>query len=261
MKKRVNLIPIKRMATTDEVVEQILIVIPSRFNSTRLPGKPLKKIGNKSMIEYVYLRAKKIGCAKVIVATDDDRIFKHCKENKINVMMTDKKHKSGTDRVAEISKQFNYKWILNIQGDEPLINIKDIKNLIKNTFKHNKIDKNFSVSTLYYLKKETYKNDLNEARLLINKKNEVIIFTRKRITLKSENNNYKKHIGVYFYKKNFLEKFSKLKKSFLENDQRLEQLRIIENGYKIIAFRAKKLSIGVDTKKELNLVRKLINHD
>ena len=89
-----------------------------------------------------------------MVATDDHRIFKHCKEKKkIDVMMSDKKHKSGTDRVAEISKKFNYKWILNIQGDEPLINIKDVKNLIMNTFKQNKINKNFSVSTLYYLKK------------------------------------------------------------------------------------------------------------
>jgi len=240
---------------------KILIVIPSRFNSTRLPGKPLKKIGNKSMIEHVYLRAKKIGCEKVVVATDDHRIFKHCKEKKIDVIMSNKKHKSGTDRVAEISKKFNYKWILNIQGDEPLINIKDVKNLIMKTFKQNKINKNFSVSTLYYLKKETNRDNLNEARLLTNKNNEVIIFTRKRILFKPEDNAYKKHIGIFFYKKDFLEKFSKLKKSYLENDQRLEQLRVIENGYKIIAFRAKKLSVGVDTKKDLTHVRKLINQN
>jgi 3-deoxy-manno-octulosonate cytidylyltransferase (CMP-KDO synthetase) len=238
---------------------KILAVIPSRFNSSRLPGKPLKIIGNKTMIEHVYLRAIKIGCEKVIVATDDSRIYNHCILKKINVIMTSKKHRTGSDRVAEVAKKFNYKWILNIQGDEPLINIKDIRRLINKTFLFEKQKKVFSLSTLFFLKKETNIDNPNEARILMNKKNEVIIFSRKKITYKSEKNLYLKHIGVFLYKKDFLEKFSKLKKSFLEKDQSLEQLRIIENGYKIIAFKAKFFTKGVDTIKDLLYIRKLIN--
>ena len=237
---------------------KILIVIPSRFNSSRLPGKPLKIIGNKTMIEHVYLRAIKIGCEKVIVATDNSRIYNHCILKKINVIMTSKKHKTGSDRVAEVAKKFNYKWILNIQGDEPLINIKDIRRLINKTFLFEKQKKVFSLSTLFFLKKETNIDNPNEARILMNKKNEVIIFSRKKITYKSEKNLYLKHIGVFLYKKDFLEKFSKLKKSFLEKDQSLEQLRAIENGYKIIAFKAKFFTRGVDTIKDLLYIRKLI---
>ena len=105
----------------------VLLVIPARFASKRLPGKPLKKIGKKTMIQTVYERAKKIGCAKTIVATDDKRILKHCLNNKINCLMTRKSHKTGSDRVAEVSKKYNYPWVLNLQGDEPLINIGDVK--------------------------------------------------------------------------------------------------------------------------------------
>ena len=112
---------------------KILLVIPARFGSTRLPGKPLKKIGDKTLIQRVYERAQKVNCTKIIVATDDKRIFKHCKMNKIKCVMTRKNHSTGTDRVSEVSKKYNYDWILNIQGDEPLINIGDIKKLILKT--------------------------------------------------------------------------------------------------------------------------------
>jgi 3-deoxy-manno-octulosonate cytidylyltransferase (CMP-KDO synthetase) len=238
---------------------KVLIVIPSRFNSSRFPGKPLKKIGNKTMIEHVYLRAIKIGCEKTIVATDDRRIYKNCILKKINVIMTSKKHQTGSDRVAEVSKKFNYKWVLNIQGDEPMINISDVRRLINKTLSFEKQKKQFSLSTLFFLKRETNFDNPNEARLLVNKKNEVIIFSRRRITYKSENNLYLKHIGVFLYKTKFLKQFSKLKKSFLEKDQRLEQLRIIENGFKIIAFKAKTFTKGVDTMKDLLDIRKLMN--
>ncbi len=234
---------------------KILLVIPARFGSTRLLGKPLKKIGNKTLIQRVYERAQKVNCTKIIVATDDKRIFKHCKMNKIKCVMTRKNHSTGTDRVSEVSKKYNYDWILNIQGDEPLINIGDIKKLILKTLLLYK-KKKFSASTLYYKKKETNKFDPNEARLLINKNDEIIISTRKKITNFSKNKTYLKHIGIYLYRKNFLEKFSKLKLRFLEKDQRLEHLRIIENGYKIVAFRANHLTKGVDTAKDLSYVRK-----
>ncbi len=234
---------------------KVLLVIPARYGSTRLPGKPLKKIGNKTMIQHVYERAKKVNCSKTIIATDDKRILKHCLLNKMNCVMTKKSHETGSDRVSEVCKKYNYQWVLNLQGDEPLINIKDVKNLIRKTLAYNKKNKKFSVSTLYFKKKETNEYNPNEARLLINKKNEVLIFSRKKITNTSKEKSYLKHIGIFFYRKDFLVKFSKLKERFLERDQKLEQLRVIENGYKIIAFRASSLTTGVDNYKDLCNIR------
>lgn len=234
---------------------KVLLVIPARFNSSRLPGKPLKKIGDKTLIQRVYERAKKVNCSKTIIATDDERIFKHCVSNKMDCLMTKKKHETGSDRVSEISKKYNYQWVLNLQGDEPLINVNDVKNLIKRSLLLYKKQK-FSVSTLYFKKRERNKFNPSEARLLINKNNEIIISTRKKITKNSKNKTYLKHIGIYLYRKKFLEKFSNLKERFLERDQRLEQLRVIENGYRIVAFKAQTLTRGVDTYKDLCDVRK-----
>lgn len=234
---------------------KVLIVIPARFSSTRLPGKPLKKIGNKTLIQRVYERAKQVNCSKTIIATDDKRIMRHCLMNKMDCVMTKKSHLTGSDRASEISKKHNYQWVLNLQGDEPLINVNDIKNLIKKTLSLYKKQK-FSASTLYFEKRENNKFNPNEARLLINKNNEVIIFTRKKVTESSKKKIYLKHIGIFLYRKKFLEKFSKLKYRFLERDQRLEQLRVIENGYRIVAFKAQTLTRGVDTYKDLCDVRK-----
>tara|TARA_B100000963_G_scaffold172385_1_gene149918 strand:+ start:5674 stop:6411 length:738 start_codon:yes stop_codon:yes gene_type:complete len=234
---------------------KILLVIPSRFNSTRLPGKPLKKIGGKTLIQRVYEKALKINCAKTIVATDDKRIYNHCVENEIECLITKKNHKTGSDRVSEVSKKYKYNWILNIQGDEPLININDVKNFIKKSILLFKKQK-FCASTMYYKNIDNHKLNLNEARLLINSRKEIIIGTRKKIT-KERNKYYLKHIGIYLYRKKFIEKFPKLKKRYLENDQKLEFLRIIENGYKIVAIKAKHFTTGVDTQKNLFEVRKI----
>ncbi len=169
--------------------------------------------------------------------------------------MTKKSHLTGSDRAAEVSKKYNYQWVLNLQGDEPLINVNDVKNLIKKSLTLYKKQK-FSVSTLYFKKRENNQFNPNEARLLINKNNEIIIATRKKITTNSKDRSYLKHIGIYLYRKKFLERFSKLKERFLENDQKLEHLRVIENGYRIIALKANHLTNGVDTPKDLAKVRK-----
>ena len=126
----------------------------------------------------------------------------------------------------------------------------DVKNLIKRYLSLYKKQK-FSVSTLYFKKRERNKFNPSEARLLINKNNEIIISNRKKITNNSKNKTYLKHIGIYLYRKKFLEKFSNLKERFLEADQKLEFLRVIENGYKIIAFQANHLTNGVIPPKTL----------
>ena len=235
---------------------KILIVIPSRYNSTRFIGKPLKKIGNKTLIERVWDKAKQIKSYKTVVATDDKRIAIECKKKHIKYVMTSKKHKTGSDRVSEVAKKFNISWILNIQGDEPLINVKDINTLIKKTFQHYKKDKTFVASTLYLKKKFKVYNP-NECNLMINKKNEVLYFTRQNLFI-NKDKEYLKHIGIYLYQRNFLKNFSSLSSS-LEDTEKLEQLRIIDNGYKMIAFKARSETIGVDTAKDLIKVTRVIN--
>ena len=235
----------------------LLIVIPSRLNSKRLKKKPLKKIGKKTLIELVYENAKKIKNYKILVATDSYKILNILKKNNIPCAMTSKKHISGSDRVAEISKNTKFKWILNLQGDEPLININDIKRLISKTLKYNKKNPDFVVSTLY-IKKKFKKNNKNEVKLTINKKNEVLEFSRNKLSYNFEKNEFLKHIGIYLYKSKFLKIFSKLKKNKFEKKENLEQLRILENGYKILAFEAKKDTIGVDTMKDLKIVKKIL---
>jgi 3-deoxy-manno-octulosonate cytidylyltransferase (CMP-KDO synthetase) len=233
------------------------IIIPARLNSTRLPNKPLLKIGNRTMLEIVYQKAKKLNCNKLIVATDSKLILNFCKKKNIKCLMTSKKCKSGTDRLSELSHKIKSPWLLSIQCDEPMFNIMDIRNLLINTFKYKK--KNFSASTLY-VKKNISKNNINEAKIVLNKDNQVIYFSRNIIPYKRENNNkfqIYKHIGIYLYKRNFLKKFSKLKNNYLENTEKLEQLRLIENNFKIIAFKAKKETIGVDTLNDLHKVRKI----
>ncbi len=234
----------------------LLIVIPSRLNSKRLKEKPLKKIGKRTLIEEVYKNIKKLKKYKIIVATDSSKICNICKKNNIPYQKTKKKHKTGSDRVAEVSNKKNFKWILNLQGDEPLIKIKDIENLIRKTLKYNKKNPDFVVSTLYVKKKFTV-NKMSEVKLNINNKNEVLNFTRERLLHNPKKKVFFKHIGIYLFKSKFLKIFSKLRRSRREKKEKLEQLRILDNGYKIISFQASSDTIGVDTCEDLKKVRKI----
>ena len=238
-------------------MKDLLIVIPSRLKAKRLYRKPLRIIKGKTLIDHVYNNIKKINIYKIIVATDSLEIINLCKIKNIPCMMTKKTHQSGSDRVAEVSRKKKFKWILNLQGDEPLINISDIKNLIKKTFKYNKINKKFVVSTLYVRKNFT-KNNKNEVKLSLNKKNEVLLFTRRKFLIDKKKKEYFKHVGVYLYKAKFLKKFNELNRSKLEKKENLEQMRVLDNGYKILAFEAKNDTIGVDTTDDLKIVSKII---
>ena len=235
----------------------LLIVIPSRLNAKRLKQKPLLRIGNKTLIELVYENARKIKNYKILVATDSSKILNTCKKNKIPCIITNKKHKTGSDRVAEVSKKRRFKWILNLQGDEPLINIKDIRKLINKTLLYEKHKKKFVVSTLY-VKKKFKENNKNEVKLLINHKNEVLLFSRKKILSNQRKNEFLKHVGIYLYKSEFLRIFSKLKMSISEKKNNLEQLRILDNGYKILSFEASQDTVGVDTYEDLKKVKKTL---
>jgi|TARA_B100001094_G_scaffold251332_1_gene249163 3-deoxy-manno-octulosonate cytidylyltransferase (CMP-KDO synthetase) len=243
----------------------ILGVIPARFNSTRLLGKPLKLIGDKPMIQHVYERTKKT-LNNVIVATDDDRIFNCIKDFGGKVILTKENHENGTSRCLEAVNIYRdetgteYKYIVNIQGDEPLIHEDHLKKLIlcfrdPNT---NFATVALQLSNLKHLPngKVFLVKDINDNALYFSRN--IIPFIRDNITENINNNIFfYQHIGIYGYAKESLEKFCKQEPSSLEKSEKLEQLRWLENGGKIKVGITKQLSYPVDTIEDLNEVRKI----
>jgi len=239
---------------------KILGIIPARFDSTRFPGKPLIDLAGKTMIERVYTQVKKSNALSgVVVATDDQRIFDTVKAFNGEAILTSKKHQSGTDRCAEVAKKLvGYDVIINIQGDEPLIDPKQI-NLVANCF--NDIDTELATLVKKIDKKEELFN-YNTPKVLLSKKSEAIYFSRqvipylKNIAPEDFLNHYTfyKHIGIYGYRTSTLGMISKLKVSNLEKAEMLEQLRWIENGFKIKAAITKTESLAIDVPKDVEAV-------
>ncbi len=237
----------------------MLGIIPARFASTRFPGKPLALIGSVSMIERVYRQAQKSKLlSEIIVATDDKRIFNHVKSFGGNVVMTSAKHKSGTDRCAEvIRKKKNFDVVINVQGDEPFIHPKQIDQLA-GAFKKRETQ----IATL--IKRIGSKDELlnpNIPKVVRSKKGKAINFSRavipvsKAIDLKK--NIFYKHIGIYGYRTDVLLKISRLKQSPREKAESLEQLRWLENGYKINTVVTRYSNHAVDTPEDVLKIEKL----
>ena len=235
----------------------VLGVIPARYASTRLPGKPLIKIGGKPMIQHVYERCKKAKLIdKVIVATDDKRIYYAVVKFGGNAAMTSSKHKSGTDRIGEVVNQrtgelVNLNIVVNIQGDEPFINPANIDKAIKPLLK----DKTVNVSTLAFrIKDKKEINDPNVVKVIFDKDGDAIYFSRNPIPYDRDRKgkvNYYKHIGLYVYRKSYLQQLIKMKPSTLEQAEKLEQLRVLENGGKIRVVVTNVDSQSIDTKEDL----------
>ncbi|MCX7832699.1 MAG: 3-deoxy-manno-octulosonate cytidylyltransferase [Ignavibacteria bacterium] len=253
--------------------EKIICVIPARFGSKRFPGKPLVKIIEKPMIQWVYDNVKKSKLIDdIYIATDDKRIYNTVEGFGGNVIMTSKHHKSGTDRIGEAIKNLKADIIVNIQGDEPVLSAKDVDKTIKLLLE----DKNVQVATL--VTKPTNIKDLfnkNRVKVVFDKNFNALYFSRSIIpfnetTLAKFNTtkqhkeiihlkNYYLHIGIYVYRKDFLIKFINMKQSRLEKLEKLEQLRILENGGKIKIAISKNGSYSIDTKEDLKLLLKKLN--
>jgi 3-deoxy-manno-octulosonate cytidylyltransferase (CMP-KDO synthetase) len=237
---------------------EIIGIIPARFASTRFPGKPLVDIGGKTMIQRVYEQAKKATSLKdVVVATDDERIESHVKDFGGNVVRTDTSHQSGTDRCFEAIQKFRSSAdvVINIQGDEPFIHSEQI-NLVASCFK----EEDTQIATL--VKKITTDEELfnsNTPKVLLNSGMEAIYFSRQTIPhirgrvqadwLSSFT--FYKHIGIYAYKTSVLKEITSLNQSSLELAESLEQLRWIENGYKLKVKVTDFESIAVDVPDDL----------
>lgn len=237
---------------------KFLGVIPSRYASTRLEGKPLKDICGHTMIEWVYKRTKMSNLDEVVVATDDERIFKEVEKFGGKAILTRKDHENGTSRIAEVCEKItDYDVIVNVQGDEPLIE-PDMINSIINSFKE---DDSIAMSTLKY-KIDTMEEieNPNYVKVITDKKGYALYFSRSVIPYprKMDLKNYYKHVGIYGYKRDFVIEYAKMEPTPLEKSESLEQLRALENGYKIKVMETPYKIIGVDTQEELEKVRKYV---
>ena len=237
---------------------KFLGVIPSRYASTRLEGKPLKDICGHTMVEWVYKRASKSKLDGVVVATDDERIVDEVKSFGGNVILTRKDHINGTSRIAEVCETYiDYDVIVNIQGDEPLIEPDMINSIIDSFIEDNTIP----MSTLKYkLTDMTEIENPNAVKVVTDKNDFAIYFSRSVIPYPRNLNmdNYYKHVGIYGYKRDFVMEYAKMASTPLELSESLEQLRVLENGYKIKVLETPYKIIGVDTQEELERVREYI---
>jgi len=239
-----------------------LIIIPSRLSATRLPGKPLLKINGLSIISHVFKKAEEANIGEVIVATGDQEIIDDVKKNGGQAILTNNQHQTGTDRIYEAIEKIdnsNIDLVMNLQGDEPLMNIDDIKNLNNQMIKNNA-----ELGTLAsnILEKEFYQNQ-NIVKVITNESlnnsnfPEAIDFMRK--ILDSRKNIYH-HLGIYCYQKETLKNFISFNQSSSEVKHKLEQLRALDNNIKINVALAKSSPIGVDTEEDLMAIKKIMEY-
>jgi len=229
---------------------KIVGIIPARYGSTRFPGKPLAEILGKPMIQWVYENAAKSKILdKIIIATDDKRIFDAALKFTKDAILTPE-FNSGTDRLAFVAKNIDCDIAVNIQGDEPLIKAGIIDAAVQPLVK----DSGIVVGTIASeFENEDETKNPNNVKVIIDKNNFAIYFSRLPLPAAL------KHIGLYAYEKRFLMKFSGMARTELELNEKLEQLRIIENGYKIYVTKTDYKTIGVDTEEDLEKVKKLIS--
>jgi len=240
-----------------------LILIPSRMAATRLPGKPLLKINNLSIISHVFKRAEEANIGEVVVATDDQEILKDVLKNGGRAILTNKNHKTGTDRIYEAYKKLNVDnidYILNLQGDEPDINKDEIINLNNCMINHNA-----ELGTLASkIKDSKMFNDRNVVKVITDQKleesNFPIALNFTRDNLSTDYQNIYHHIGIYSYKVSVLEKFISLDQTNNEKINKLEQLRALDNKLKINVALAKSSPIGVDTEEDYLAIKKIMEY-
>jgi len=257
---------------------KITAVIPARYSSTRLPGKPLIEINGKPLVRYVYERVNASSVKDVIVATDDERILSKVREFGGKAILTSPHLRSGTERVAEVAKGLKSDIFVNIQGDEPLINPEDIDRAIS-PFRQ---DPSIMMTTLIYpLLEDADVYNPHVVKVVVDLNGFALYFSRcpipyrkeldQRVTDDAASKNefvkemdkeklkgYWQHIGLYAYRRDFLLKITTLPPSPLEDQENLEQLRVLENGYKIKTVIASAHSVGIDTPEDLMRVKSLI---
>lgn len=234
--------------------KKYIAIIPARYNSSRFQGKPLANILDKPMIWWVYKNVKKMNIFKEIyIATDDQRIFDVCTSFGADTVMTGD-FENGTSRIMSVCKNIDFDVVVNIQGDEPLISKEQIITLLS-SFN----DSSVSVSTL---KKEisAYEAEKSDIVKVVTDFNDyALYFSRSKIPFNrddTDNINYYKHIGIYAFSKAFTRRYDSLQPSLLEACEKLEQLRILDNGYRIKVLETNYQSIAIDLPEHIELVER-----
>ena len=242
----------------------VIGVIPARYSSTRFEGKVLADILGKPMLQHVWERAKQARLLEdLIIACDDERIVKAAKEFGAKVVFTAKAHASGTDRICEVINPIDVKVIINIQGDEPLIHPTMIDGVAGALLD----DSSISMATVMKAIEDPEAiNDPNVVKVVIDKNNFAVYFSRAAVPFHAKNSQIKlpiyfKHIGLYGYTKDFLFTYKNLPASYLERIECLEQLRVLEEGFRIKVIETKYDTIGVDTPQDLAKVTEYLKKE
>jgi len=250
-----------------------IAVIPARWQSTRLKGKVLADINGKPMVQHVWEKVKKAHMIDdVIIAVDKEKVFKVCESFGAKVVYTSPEQPSGTDRLAEVVNSIEADVVINVQADEPLIRPLMIDELAE-VFEY---EPNLQMATLIKRihKKEEVDNP-NVVKVVVDRKGYALYFSRSAIPYVRDaeeketgspeetdvSNRYFKHIGLYSYTKDFIFTYTNLPKSTLETEEKLEQLRALEHGYKIKTIETRYDTVGVDTLSDLEKVRQIMNEE
>ncbi|MFC2531774.1 3-deoxy-manno-octulosonate cytidylyltransferase [Capnocytophaga ochracea] len=238
---------------------KLIAMIPARYGATRFPAKLMQDLCGKPVIVHTYERVADTRLFdEVYVVTDDDRIEKVIREVGGKVIRSKKEHNSGSDRLAEASRDLDVDIIVNVQGDEPFTDKENLQKVIDIFVKD--LTKSIAVASL--MERITDPDDIanpNNVKVVVNKFGEALYFSRNIIPFPRDPNtkvSYYKHIGIYAYRKEALQQFTELPPSLLEETEKLEQLRYLENGFKIRLALTDIPTIGIDTPEDLERARK-----
>ncbi|GED41025.1 3-deoxy-manno-octulosonate cytidylyltransferase [Cobetia marina] len=241
---------------TIEMNQKTVIIIPARYGSSRLPGKPLADIAGKPMVQHVVERATQVsGIDAVWVATDDQRVFEAVEAFGGQAVMTSPDHASGTDRLVEVMQKVSADIYLNVQGDEPLVRPGDLELLVEAMH-----DSWVKVGTLCHVISSEEAKNPNTVKVLCDQFDDALYFSRSPIPYprETEEASYRKHVGVYAYRREVLEGYSQLPQPMAERAESLEQLRLMHAGIKIRVIEVEETGPGVDTPECLEKVRALV---
>jgi len=242
-----------------------ICVIPARYASTRFPGKPLADIAGQSMIKRVYQRAQSVqNIDEVLVATDDKRIEQEVNSFGGKAVMTDPALPSGTDRVYQAVKNYPADIVINLQGDEPFVEAQLLQKLVQ-VFNNDQIQ---IATPICRIENESEYTNPNAVKVVRDLNGFALYFSRSQIPFFRDtgSNTFDpeicfKHIGIYAYRKECLTLLTQLKQSVLEKSEKLEQLRFLENGYRIYTILTDYNSVSVDTPEDLEKIRRMIKHN
>jgi len=239
-------------------MKDYLLIIPARYNSKRLPGKPLLDIRGIPMIVRTFNQCiKVVPRSKILIATDDKRIQKICELKNINTIMTSKKCLTGTDRIAEVAKKIKKDFYINVQGDEPICNPKDIKKIIE----HAKKNPNQVINGFTEIKDKKQFYSPNIPKVVFDNDYNLMYMSRSAIPSNKKKQLIKawRQVCIYSFSYKSLKNYtSVLKKTNLESIEDLESIRFLELGYKVKMLKMSNKSVAVDTKEDLLKVRKLV---